>query len=217
VLLANSSTVTIRQTAVSALDNNVYLLTSKATGQQVLIDAADDPGAIHQLLLTAAEDTPQPQLAMIVTTHGHWDHLRALGDMARSTGATLVAGRGDVAAIEQAAQVTGVKAVDHGAQLTVGDFDLQVVALRGHTPGGIALAYSEPDMPTHLFTGDCLFPGGVGATDRDPERFGALLADVKNRLFEVFADDTKVLPGHGRSTTIGEERVYLPVWAARGW
>ena len=217
MLVATSPTVTIRQAAVSAMDNNVYLLTSRATGQQVLIDAANDPAAINHLLQSAAEDAVQPQLTMIVTTHRHFDHLLALGEMARTTGATLVAGRADVAAIEQTARVSDVQPVDHGDHLTVGDIELAVIGLRGHTPGGIALAYVEPGQPAYLFTGDSLFPGGVGATDRDPVRFWALLSDVNTRLFGVFADDAIVLPGHGRSTTIGEERGCLPLWAARGW
>ena len=75
-----------------------------------------------------------------------------------------------------------------------------MVALRGHTPGSIALAYrdpSDPDGLTHLFTGDSLFPGGVGNTKNPGQSFDSLFRDVTERVFDVYDDDTWVYPGHG--------------------
>jgi len=100
--------------------------------------------------------------------------------------------------------------------VTVGHLTLEVIALRGHTPGSIALAYREPTGPVHLFTGDSLFPGGPGAT-RSPESFASLMADLTERVFDRFDDDTAVYPGHGLSTTLGAERPHLDEWRARGW
>ena len=103
---------------------------------------------------------------------------------------------------------------------------LEVIALRGHTPGSIALAYREPEHVTeadavagrvHLFTGDSLFPGGIGATGNDRARFDQLFADVTDRIFERFEDGTWVYPGHGPDTTLGTERPHLSAWRARGW
>ena len=82
--------------------------------------------------------------------------------------------------------------------------------LRGHTPGSIALVWRGPDdAGTHVFTGDSLFPGGVGNTQQDPERFASLIDDVEERLFGALPDDTWVYPGHGKDTTIGAERPHL--------
>ena len=199
------------------MDNNVYLLTCKATGQQVLIDAADDLAAIQNLLNLAKQDGPNARLTTIITSHCHLDHLRALADLAKTSAARLYAGREDIPAIENATGLGGIEPIDHGDCLQVGQLNLMIIGLRGHTPGGIGVAYSEPGSPTFVFSGDSLFPGGVGATDRDPQRFDLLLSDVANRLFAAFPDDTVVLPGHGRSTTISAEQPQLEVWAARGW
>ena len=68
----------------------------------------------------------------------------------------------------------------------------------------------------HLFTGDSLFPGGPGAT-RTPADFASLMADLTDRVFDRFADDTVVYPGHGLGTTLGVERPHLDEWRARGW
>jgi len=216
-LIANTPAVTIRRVAVSSLDNNVYLLTSKRSGQQILIDAADDADAIQAMLTDAAGDGPQPHVATIVTTHQHADHLRALAALVAATGAPVVTGQDDAAAITRQTGVAVDHTVDQGDTVTVDGIDLAVIGLRGHTPGGVALAYAEPGQPVHLFTGDSLFPGGVGNTDNDPRRFASLLDDVAARVFAVYRDDAVVHPGHGAPTTLGAERPHLDEWRARGW
>jgi glyoxylase-like metal-dependent hydrolase (beta-lactamase superfamily II) len=92
-----------------------------------------------------------------------------------------------------------------------------VVHLRGHTPGSIALAYTDPqDGVVHLFTGDSLFPGGPGRTTNQTD-FGSLMDDLESRVFGVYPDGTWVYPGHGKDTTLGTERPSIPEWRARGW
>lgn len=94
---------------------------------------------------------------------------------------------------------------------------MRAIHLWGHTPGGLALLYEgDPERP-HLFTGDSLFPGGVGNTQQDPERFARLLGDVETKLFGPLPDETWVYPGHGKDTTLGVERPHLAEWRARGW
>jgi glyoxylase-like metal-dependent hydrolase (beta-lactamase superfamily II) len=88
-----------------------------------------------------------------------------------------------------------------------------VIHLRGHTPGSLALLYQD----AHLFTGDSLFPGGVGNTQRDAARFEQLYTDVVERVFDRLPDETWVYPGHGKDTTLGAERPSLPEWRERGW
>lgn len=208
------SEVTIRSIPVSEMDNNVYLITAKATGAQVLIDAADDAAGILRLLADGAVDARVPaKLALIVTTHSHWDHVRALADIVRATGARTAAGREDIGDIPVPTDVP----LSDGDVEDFEGFSLEAIALRGHTPGSIALAYRDPGGPAHLFTGDSLFPGGLGNTGGDAARFESLYNDVVERIFNRFGDDTVVHPGHGKSTTLGAERPSLPEWRSRGW
>jgi glyoxylase-like metal-dependent hydrolase (beta-lactamase superfamily II) len=154
------------------------------------------------------------RLRTVVTTHGHWDHHRALPEVVEATGATTVAHPADAADLP----VPVGRPVEHGDTVTVGDQTLEVVHLRGHTPGSIALVWRGPaGAGTHVLTGDSLFPGGVGNTQQDPERFASLIDDVEQRLFGALPDETWVYPGHGKDTTIGAERPHLAEWRARGW
>ena len=196
--------LTIRKLAVSEMANNAYLLTCTATGEALLIDAAAEPEA----LLALVGDAP---LRTVVTTHGHWDHHRALPDVVAATGAVTVAHPADAADLP----VPVERPVEHGDTVAVGDQVLEVVHLRGHTPGSIALVWRGGG--THVFTGDSLFPGGVGNTQKDAARFASLIDDVEERLFGTLPDETWVYPGHGADTTLGAERPSLPEWRARGW
>ena len=216
-LITQTPAVTIRQVAVSSMDNNVYLLTSRSSGRQILIDAANDPAAIQAMVDNAAQDGPTPGVDLIITTHQHADHIQALAEMVETTGATTAAGWDDADAITAQTGVTITRRVSHGDTLAVTGIELGVIALRGHTPGSIALEYVEGGQPVRLFTGDSLFPGGVGNTHHNPQLFTSLLDDVIARVFDVYGDDTIVHPGHGTSTTLGAERPHLNEWRARGW
>ncbi|MGC5166165.1 MBL fold metallo-hydrolase [Luteimicrobium sp. DT211] len=213
----------LRQLAVGPMNNDAYLLTCRATGAQLLVDAAAEP---DRLLALVREGSPDGRLDVVVTTHGHRDHLGALAEVAGATGAVAAAGEDDAAAITAATGVAVNRLLHHGDRLRLGQVELAVVGLRGHTPGPVALAYTEPGTAsapdavpgrTHLFTGDSLFPGGVGSTQHDPQRFARLHADVVARVFDVYRDDTVVLPGHGLPTTLGAERPHLEEWRERGW
>lgn len=217
-LLHDLADVTIRSVSVSTMANNAYLITHKQTGAQVLIDAADDAPALRRLLAEAADDAPiAPKLALIATTHQHWDHIRALKELAEETGVRTAAGTADAAGIRDQVGVEIDVTLDHGDVGNFEGFDLTAVHLRGHTPGSIAYVYRDPAGPTHIFSGDSLFPGGVGNTEKDPERFASLYDDVVNRLFEPYPDDTLIHPGHGDGTTLGAERPHLQEWRERGW
>ncbi|HEV7713894.1 MAG TPA: MBL fold metallo-hydrolase, partial [Asanoa sp.] len=89
--------------------------------------------------------------------------------------------------------------------------------LVGHTPGSIALLYRDPSGTPHLFTGDSLFPGGVGNTHDDPAAFASLVDDVEHKLFDALPDETWFYPGHGNDSTLGEQRPSVPEWRKRGW
>jgi glyoxylase-like metal-dependent hydrolase (beta-lactamase superfamily II) len=199
--------ITIRKASVGAMANNVYLLTCLRSGKQLLIDAADDPSRIISLL-----DEGSGGLDVIVTTHQHWDHHRALEQITESTQAMTAAGDADADALP----VVPDRRLVHGDAVTFGDVALGVIQLRGHTPGSVALVYNEPHGRTHIWTGDSLFPGGPGKTTSE-EDFTSLMNDLEERIFGSFADDTWIYPGHGPDTTLGAERPHLKEWRERGW
>ena len=200
--------LTIRKASVGGMSNNVYLLTCVHTGAQLLIDAADDPTRVLSLVAEGSGS-----LDTIVTTHQHWDHHGALVQVAEATNASTTAGDADADALP----VIPDRRLRHGDTLTFGEVTLNVIHLRGHTPGSVALVYNEPTGHAHIWTGDSLFPGGVGNTQKDPDRFASLLGDVQTRIFDIYDDDTWVYPGHGPDTTLGAERPHLQEWRERGW
>jgi glyoxylase-like metal-dependent hydrolase (beta-lactamase superfamily II) len=203
----------LRQVSVSDMDNNAYLLTCGTTGAQLLVDAADDAPTLLEMVGHGSPGPDGGRLDLVVTTHQHWDHHRALAAVVEATGARTAAGEEDADALP----VPVDERLKHGDRLRVGELVLDVVHLRGHTPGSVALAWRDGGGTVHLFTGDSLFPGGVGNTRGDAEAFTSLIDDVERRLFDVFPDSTVVYPGHGRSTTLGAERPHLPEWRERGW
>ena len=201
--------LTITKVAVGPMDNNAYLLRCTQTGELALIDAANEADT----LLALIGDTP---LATIITTHQHWDHHAALAQVQQATGAATVAHPEDAPGIP----IPVTQPVQNGDTVAVGNARLSVIHLRGHTPGSIALCYDgngELAAEPHLFTGDSLFPGGPGNTEKDPARFEALITDLEDRVFGALPDGTWVYPGHGTDTTVGTERPHVPEWRARGW
>jgi len=197
--------LTITKLAVGPMQNNAYLLRDAATGEGLLVDAANEA---DRLLALIGGDG----LATVVTTHQHADHWQALADVVSATGARTVAHPLDGGGLPVGVDVE----VGHEDTVTVGARTLSVVHLRGHTPGSIALAYEDSTGVTHLFTGDSLFPGGPGRTT-SPEDFGSLMDDLEERVFGRFGDSTWFYPGHGNDSTLGAERPAIPEWRARGW
>ncbi|MEQ6899569.1 MBL fold metallo-hydrolase [Nocardioides sp. YIM 152588] len=205
--------LTVTKVAVDEkMANNAYLLTCVCTGDQVLIDAADSPEVLLPLLGDVGLDA-------VVTTHQHWDHHRALPAVVEATGAPVVAGEPDADAIAEQTGVPVARRVSDGDTVTVGDCSLEVIRITGHTPGSIVLAYDDTDSggTWHLWTGDSLFPGGVGATFGDAEAFASLIDDVEEKIFGRFDDSTWFYPGHGGDSTLGAERPHLAEWRERGW
>ena len=195
----------ITKIAVGEMNNNAYLLRCALTGEQALVDAANEFDRLLELVGTDG-------LARVVTTHRHGDHWQALATIVERTGAETVAGEGDADELPVPVDVR----VQTGARVRVGSCELEVIEVAGHTPGGIVLAYDDPDGIVHLFTGDSLFPGGVGKT-WSADDFTTLIGEVETKLFDRFPDDTHVYPGHGHDTTLGAERPHLAEWRERGW
>lgn len=199
--------LTIRKASVGSMDNNVYLLTCTASGAQLLIDAADDAPRLQELI-----DEGSGRCEAILTTHRHADHTRALASLAGATGASTLAGEHDADHLP----VLPDRRLAHDDTVQVGDQRLRVTHLRGHTPGAIALTWTEPEGRDHVFSGDSLFPGGPGKTT-SADDFHQLLDDLEQRVFDVLDDSTWIYPGHGDDTTLGMERPQLAEWRERGW
>lgn len=195
----------ITKVCTPPFDNNCYVLRCTETGDTLLVDAAGDA----PLLLELVGDG---RLVGIVETHGHWDHVQALAEVKAATGAPVIAHAGDAGDLP----VPADRLVDDGDVVEVGRSSVTVLHLEGHTPGSVALLFEGDERP-HLFSGDSLFPGGPGNTEKDPERFGRLMDDLERKVFGPLPDETWVYPGHGKDTTVGAERPAVPEWRARGW
>ena len=184
-----------------------------------------DPGAEGSKIVSALSRLGV-SVAYIINTHGHLDHIGANGELKAATGARLLIHRLDAAMLTSAEanlsafagqRVTSPAAdafLEDGQVLKVGKLELRVIHTPGHTPGGICLLVTEPDgrgaeavgvSAKRLLTGDTLFAGSVGRTDFPGGSFETLIRCIKEKIMP-FGDDVEVYPGHGPSTTIGEER-----------
>jgi glyoxylase-like metal-dependent hydrolase (beta-lactamase superfamily II) len=174
-----------------------------------VIDAANDADVLIDLVREHA-----PKVSLIVTSHQHFDHWQALEAVAQATGAPTAAHEIDADPLP----VKPDRLLAGGDTVQIGELTFEVIHLRGHTPGSVALALDGPATGgvTQLFTGDCLFPGGPGRTTR-PDEFDSLMGDLEARVFARYGDETIIYPGHGDDTTLGAERPHLQEWRARGW
>ncbi len=207
-----TSALEISKISVGPMDNNAYLLRDLATGETLLIDAANEPDRLLELC--------GGKLGKVLTTHCHADHWLALEALVAATGATTYAAEPEVAEIP----VTTDVVLADGDQIVLGNTVLEIRWLKGHRAAYLehvstsaAVVYHDPDGSVHVFAGDCLFPGGIGNTCEDPAAFSILLNDVANKLFARLPDNTRIHPGHGPDTTLGAERPHLGEWANRSW
>ena len=192
------SHMTVSKIVVGALDNNAYLVACRSTGEAVMIDAADDPDR----LVDAVDGLG---LRMILTTHGHGDHVQGVDGLVASTEARFMIHAED----ETLAGRSSDRPLEPGP-IRVGDLTIEAIHTPGHTPGSMCFAVGDV-----VFTGDTLFPGGPGKTSGGDD-FDEIIANIEDHLF-VLDDSTIVMPGHGRDTTIGQERPQLEGWIARRW
>ena len=194
------SQVEVTKVVVGPVDNNVFVVRCRDTGEALLIDAANEHDRLLELCRTLGVRT-------VVETHGHWDHIQA------------------VTAVRDAGYEVGVTAEDaemlpaydylleDDTVVEVGRLRLRTMKTPGHTPGSICFVVEGSPL---LFSGDTLFPGGPGATHFPGGDFPTIIRSLDQRIFKLPAE-TVVLPGHGDDTTIGNERPHLQEWADRGW
>ena len=193
--------VEVHRVVVGPVENNVYIVRCRETGDSLLIDAANE----HDLLLELCRDL---NVRQVVETHGHWDHIQAV-EAVRDAGIDVAVTQADAAMLPSYDQILEDESV-----VTVGRLRVATIATPGHTPGSMCFAVEGTPL---LFSGDTLFPGGPGNTSFEDADFGTIITSIERRLFGAFTPDTLVLPGHGVGTTIGTESPHLAEWVDRGW
>jgi glyoxylase-like metal-dependent hydrolase (beta-lactamase superfamily II) len=195
------SQLEIHRYVVGPIDNNVFVVRCKQTGDALLVDAANE----HDLLLKQCRDLGVRQ---VVETHGHWDHIQAVPAV-RDAGISVAVTEADAGMLPSYDLI-----LTDEEQLSVGDLRIRTVATPGHTPGSICFAVEGTPL---LFSGDTLFPGGPGNTGFEGGDFASIITSIERRIFAAFDPDTVVLPGHGVATTVGNESPHLQEWVDRGW
>ena len=191
----------VHRTVVGPMDNNVYVLRCRRSGDALLIDAANE----HEQLL---ELCGRLGVRQVVETHGHWDHIQAVPAI-RDAGYSVAVTSEDAGMLPSYDLL-----LEDDAVVEVGRLRVRTVATPGHTPGSMCFAVEGTPL---LFSGDTLFPGGPGNTSFPGGDFPTIIHSIDRRLFSRFGEDTLVLPGHGASTTIGSESPHLQEWIDRGW
>ncbi len=191
----------IHKLVVGPMDNNVFVLRCKQTGDAVLLDAANE----HDKLLDLCR---RLGVRHVLETHGHWDHIQAVPAV-RDAGYEVGVTAADAAMLPSYDFV-----LEDGSVIEVGRLRLHTIATPGHTPGSMSFRLEGSPV---LFSGDTLFPGGPGATQFPGGDFPTIIRSIEDRLFATLPAETLVLPGHGADTKIGDERPHLQEWIDRGW
>ena len=200
----------LKVVVVGPYQENTYIIGSDETKEAALVD----PGAQWQSIMKAVEDAGL-KVKMILTTHGHEDHIGAVADMVEATDAIFAIHENDAYMLDRNPDSTSVipdfrnppepdRYLKEGDSIEIGDLSFQVIETHGHTPGGVSF-YGHG----LVFTGDTLFRGSVGRTDFEGGDWEQLMESIKTRLLTL-PDDTVVLPGHGPQSTIGAERQWNP-------
>ena len=193
--------VEIHKVVVGPLDNNVFVVRCKQTGEGVLLDAANE----HERLLELCQTLG---VRKVLETHGHWDHIQAVPAV-RDAGYEVGITAGDAEMLPSYDFV-----LEDDSVIEVGRVRLRTIATPGHTPGSMCFLVEGSPV---LLSGDTLFPGGPGATKFPGSSFESIIKAIDERLFSKLDPGTIVMPGHGDDTTIGTERPHFDEWVERGW
>lgn len=196
-------------------ESNCWLLLEEESGTFAVIDPSPD---LEQILQSIRQRNLDPKnLQYILLTHGHFDHIWGTNKLRELSGAPIYAYEEEKALCEDA--VTNVsdqvgrpytvipdRYLKDNEEITIADITCKLIATPGHTVGSCCYYFEEAGI---LVAGDTLFQESVGRTDLATGSMSALVRSIKERLFAL-PDETKVYPGHGEITTIGDEKKYNP-------
>lgn len=191
----------IHKLVVGPLDNNVFVLRCKQTGESVLIDAANE----HEKLLELCK---RLNVRNVIETHGHSDHIQAVPAV-RDAGYEVGITADDAAMLPSYDFI-----LEDDSVIEVGRLRLHTILTPGHTPGSMSFRLEGSPV---LFSGDTLFPGGPGNTSFEGGDFPTIIHSIEDLLFAKLPPETIVMPGHGDDSTIGNESPHLQEWIDRGW
>lgn len=192
---------------------NCYLLINEETKEALVVDPADRADAIVRKLIDEGLT-----LKAILLTHGHGDHILAVGALKKQFGVKVYAAKAEEALLSDTAQnlskaLFGIEVtvkpdvlLEDGQEFEEAGIRLRMLHTPGHTPGGCCYYQAEEKI---LFSGDTLFCGSIGRTDFPGGSLSQLVRSVKEKLL-VLPEDVKVYPGHEEMTTIGHEKRYNP-------
>lgn len=201
---------------VGALETNCYLIAGDSGGPGAVIDPGDE-----SVRLLAAAEHLGIDIEKIVVTHGHWDHIGALAELADATGAEVLIHEDDAeyltdprknlsGLVSEGSEGRADRTVTDGEIINVGALDLHVLHTPGHTPGGMSLL-----VDGNLFCGDLIFYDSMGRTDLPGGNVDEMHRSVHGKAM-VLPDDTNIFPGHGPATTVVREREHNP-YLTGGW
>lgn len=196
---------------VGLLAANSYIVYNRAKGQAGVID----PGGNGEKIFSKIKSL-NLELKYILLTHGHFDHIDAVGWLKEKTDAQVAIHKDDSSCLEDSSKnlsiSLGVESIqpqadlllDHGDIIKIGNIELKVLHTPGHSLGSICFLCDNV-----VFTGDTLFSGSIGRTDFYGGNMNQILSSIKEQLL-VLDDNTVVYPGHGPKTTIGNEKTTNP-------
>jgi glyoxylase-like metal-dependent hydrolase (beta-lactamase superfamily II) len=180
------ATCEVHRMVVGPMDNNVYIVRCRRSGDALLIDAANE----HEALLEVCE---RLGVRRVVETHGHWDHIQAVPAV-RDAGISVSVTSEDAGMLPSYDLLLADDDV-----IELGRLRVRTLLTPGHTAGSICFDVEGTPL---LFTGDTLFPGGPGATSFEGGDFPTIIRSIEDRIFSRFDPATIVLPGHGASTGV---------------
>jgi glyoxylase-like metal-dependent hydrolase (beta-lactamase superfamily II) len=190
----------LKQLTLGPWPMNGYILTCEQTQTSAIVDPGADAGKI----LKAVNGT---QVAAILLTHGHRDHVGALDEVKQATQAPVYLHPADADHFD----LTFDREANHGDSIQIGEQTLKVIYTPGHTPGQVCYDLGDG----RVLVGDTVFVNGPGAT-ASPDDFATTMWTIQQTVFD-WPDETEFFPGHGPSGTIGMERPRFEAFVARGW